>query len=99
MVVSIHHQITDPKKWEEIVSKIGPMVEQGKMPKGLKPLFYLPSTDGHKADCVWEGGSLEEVKRFLEPLTSSAARNEYMQINADQAMGLPSATPEHAGHH
>jgi hypothetical protein len=99
MFVAIHHNITDPKKWEETTSQIGPMVEQGKLPKGLKALSYLPSTDGRRADCLWEADSLDNLKRFLEPLTSKAAKNEYFQINAEQAFGLPGHAPEHAAAH
>jgi len=89
MIVAIRHNITDPKKWEEAVSKIGPMVEEGRLPQGLKGLVFLPGADGRKAECVWEASSVEDLKRFLEPLTGPAARNEYIPINAEQAMGLP----------
>ncbi len=95
MFVAIHHSITDPKKWEETTSQIGPMVEQGRLPKGLKPLYYLPSMDGRRADCVWEADSLDNLKRFLEPLTSKAAKNEYFQINTEHAFGLPEHAQEH----
>lgn len=94
MFVAINHTISDPKKWEESTSKIGAMVEGGKLPKGLKALFFLPSTDGRKADCVWEVDSLENLKRFLDPLTLPAAKNEYFQINAEHAFGLPVSKPE-----
>ncbi len=94
MIVAIHHTITDPKKWEESVHKIGPMIEEGRLPQGLKPLFFLPDTDGRKADCCWEVASMEDLKRFVEPLTSTGAKNEYWQVNAEQAMGLP--VGEHA---
>ena len=89
MIVAINHNITDPKKWEEAISKIGPMVEEGRLPHGLKGLCFLPGVDGRRADCVWEAGSIDDLKRFLEPLTASAARNEYFQIDAEHAMGLP----------
>ena len=97
MIVAIRHNITDPKKWEEAGNKIFPMIQEGKLPKGLKALCYLPGTDGRKADCVWETNSVEDLKRFLDPLTAPAARNEYIQINAEQAMGLP--VEEHAVTH
>ncbi len=97
MIVAIHHNIADRKKWEEATSKIVPMVEEGRLPQGLKALFYLPATDGRRADCVWEANSVEDLKRFLEPLTAPAARNEYIQIDAGQAMGLP--VEEHAATH
>jgi hypothetical protein len=97
MIVAINHSITDPKKWEEAGGKIFPMIQEGKLPQGIKALCYLPASDGRKANCVWEANSVEELKRFLEPLTSPAARNEYFQVNADQAMGLP--VGEHAAVH
>jgi hypothetical protein len=94
MFVAIHHNITDPKKWEEATSKIGPMVEQGRLPKGLRGIHYLPSADGHRADCLWEADSLENLKRFLDPLISSAAKNEYFQIDVEHAFGLPTQAQE-----
>ena len=47
--------------------------------------------------CAWEADSLDGLKRFLEPQIGTAARNEYFQVNADQAMGLP--VGEHAAVH
>ena len=96
MFIGIHHNITDAKKWEQVGQTIIPMIEQGRLPKGVKALLYLPSTDGRRAVCVWEADSVEYLKRFLEPLTTPAARNEYFQINAEQAMGLPVQVQEHA---
>ena len=99
MIVAIHHTITDPKKWEAATSKIGPMVEEGRLPKGLKALFYLPSADGRRADCVWEADSLENLKRFLDPQTLPAAKNEYFQINVEHAFGLTVSQPERVATH
>jgi hypothetical protein len=96
MFVAIHHNITDSKTWEGITSQIGPMVQQGRLPKGLKAVSYLPSTDGRRADCLWEADSVDNLKRFLEPLTSKAAKNEYFQINTEQAFGLPVHAQEQA---
>ncbi|MGA2604179.1 MAG: hypothetical protein ABSG14_08115 [Verrucomicrobiia bacterium] len=94
MFVAIHHNITDPKKWEEATSKIGPMVEQGRLPKGLRGISYLPGADGRRAHCLWEADSLENLKRFLDPLTTPAARNEYFQIDVEHAFGLPTQAQE-----
>jgi hypothetical protein len=99
MYVGIHHTIADPKKWEEATSKIGPMVEEGRLPKGLRAVFYLPSTDGRRADCVWEADSVENLKRFLDPLTVAAARNEYFQIDVEHAFGLPVSKAEGVATH
>ena len=89
MHVSVHHIITDPQKWEQVTKKMTAAVEQGRLPQGLKALMYLPGADGRKADCLWEAQSVDGFKNFLEPQTSSAARNEYFQINSGAAFGLP----------
>jgi hypothetical protein len=89
MYVSVHHIITDTRKWEEITQKMTTAVEQGKLPQGLKGLMYLPGTDGRKADCLWEAQSVDALKTFLDREIGNAARNEYFQINAQAAFGLP----------
>jgi hypothetical protein len=89
MYVSVHHSITDTQKWDQATKTMMAMMEQGRIPQGLKGLMYMPGTDGRKADCVWEANSVEALKAFLEPATASAARNEYIPINASQAFGLP----------
>ena len=94
MFVAIHHSITDPQKWEQVTTRIGGMVERKQLPKGLTGLSYLPCTDGRHADCLWEADSLENLKRFLEPEIGSAARNEYLQVDAAHAFGLPGQTEQ-----
>jgi hypothetical protein len=94
MFILMRHTITDARKWDEVSGEIGTLVEHGQLPKGLKALFYLPSTDGRNADCVWEADSLNDLKSFLDPKIASAARNEYYQINVEHSFGLPVHTPE-----
>jgi hypothetical protein len=89
MHVSVHHIITDTQKWEQITKNMTTMVEQGRLPQGLKGLMYLPSADGRKADCLWEAPSVEAVRNFLDREIGSAARNDYFQINTQAAFGLP----------
>lgn len=89
MHVSVHHIITDPQKWEQVTKKMTTMVEQGRLPQGLKGLMYLPGADGRKADCLWEAPSLDALKNFLDREIGTAARNDYFQINTEAAFGLP----------
>ncbi len=89
MYAVIHHTITDRSKWEQTGNNIKSMIEQHRLPKGLKALEYLPSADGRRADCVWEAESLDALKQFIERETTGAAWNEYFQVNTEQAMGLP----------
>ena len=89
MHVTVHHTVTDSKKWEQGVKNIMTMSDQGRLPQGLKGLMFLPSVDGRKADCLWEANSLEALKRFLDHDTGAGAKNEYYQIDDARAFGLP----------
>ena len=89
MHVVIHHQINDPTKWERSEKSIMSMIEQHRLPAGLKPLAYLPSVDGRKADCVWETPSLVALQKFVDGETGGGARNEYFEVKTQAAMGLP----------
>ncbi len=84
----IHHYISDPAKWDRSVKNIMSMIEQHRLPSGLNPLQYLPSTDGRNADCVWETESLEALQRFMDH-EMSGARNEYFEVKDQAAIGLP----------
>ena len=88
MHVVIHHRINDPTKWEQGVRNIMSMIEQHRLPSGVKPLQYLPSTDGRNAVCLWEAGSLGTLRDFTERETAGA-RNEYFEVKEEAAIGLP----------
>ena len=89
MYVTVHHLITNPQKWEQATKHIMALSGQGQLPQGLKGLMFLPGTDGHKADCVWEANSMEALKIFMDRETAGGAKNEYFQINEAAAFGLP----------
>jgi hypothetical protein len=94
----IHHAIADPAKWDQTTRKIMSMIEQGKLPKGVRALQYLPSTDGRMADCLWETDSLNSLRQFIDRETGGAARNEYFEVKTDAAIGLPKAEEHMAAH-
>jgi hypothetical protein len=91
MHVVIHHRISDPAKWERSEKNIMSMIEQHRLPAGLKPLEYLPSVDGRNADCLWQTESVGALQRFIDHETAGAARNEYFQVKDEAAIGLPKA--------
>jgi hypothetical protein len=88
MHIVINHQINDPVKWDRSVKNIMSMIEQNRLPAGFRPLQYLPSADGRKADCLWQAESLTALQKFIERETSGA-RNEYFQVKEEAAIGLP----------
>jgi hypothetical protein len=85
----IHHTISDSVKWDQSTQRIMSMIEQQTLPKGLRPLEYLPSVDGQRAVCVWEADSLDALKEFMERETQDAARNDYFEVKVENAIGLP----------
>jgi hypothetical protein len=89
MHVSVHHTIKNPQQWEQVTQRMMVALEQGRLPQGLKALMYLPGADGRKADCVWEAQSLDTLRNFLDREIGTAATNDYFQINAAAAVGLP----------
>ncbi len=89
MIVGIYHNINDPQKFGEVVSKIDGLIKEGKLPRGIKPLTFAPSTDGRKAFCLWEVDSLSNLRSFLEPYINSVARNDYFEVDTQKAENLP----------
>lgn len=89
MHVVIRHYVTDPSKWDRTTKNIMSMIEQHRLPAGLKPLEYLPSVDGRNADCVWEAESLGALQKFFDRESAGAARNEYFEVKEEAAIGLP----------
>ena len=67
---------------------LGPREDHAR-PAALKLHSVFPSTDGARGTCLWEAQSVDAVKQFVETLTSAFSRNEYMVVEAANAMGLP----------
>ena len=92
----IHHTISDTAKWDQSTQRIMSMIQQQTLPKGMKPLQYLPSVDGSKAVCIWESDSLKSLQEFMDRESAGAARNDYFEIKAENAIGLPKGEEEAA---
>jgi hypothetical protein len=85
MYVIVEHRISDPAKfWEKAQTSIS------QLPADVKVHQVLPSTDGARAVCLWEGGSIDRVKEVVEAQVGPFSRNEYYQLDATKAFGLPS---------
>lgn len=60
------------------------------LPEGVTLHSVLPNGDGSKAVCLWEADSPEPVKKIVEDGSSDFSNNEYYEVNAENAQGLPS---------
>jgi len=77
------HTISNPTKFWSAAKSL-------EVPPALKLHSVLPSTDGAKAVCLWEGDSLPSIRQFVDRVTTGLASNEYVPIEAANAVGLPS---------
>lgn len=74
MYVIVNHNVSDPGTFWKVAQAALPNI-----PPGLKLHHTFPSPEGRKAVCVWEAGSIDEVRNFLEPALGASSRNEYYQ--------------------
>jgi hypothetical protein len=81
------HSISDP---EAFGAAVGPAIE--KIPSSMTLHSMFPSEDGSQAVCVWEAGSVGDVRSFVDSVTGDLSRDEYFPVADAQAIGLPQAT-------
>lgn len=84
MFVSVIHHITDSDRFFSMVSEA-----TGKIPPDLRLAQYFASKDRSTAVCVWDVPSIVGLQQFLEPLSKGNSRNEYLEVDTSQAVGLP----------
>jgi hypothetical protein len=87
MYVIAIHSISDPERfWGGELD----------LPDGIALRSALPNTDGSRGVCVWEADSASTVERIIEDAAGEISDNEYFEVNADTAQGLPAATAQEA---
>lgn len=83
MFIVIDHDIVNAATFQQRAEKAFPL------PKGLQVHMFLPASDMSRATCLYEAESLDKVRNFVDPLLGDSARNTYVPIAAEHAMGLP----------
>jgi hypothetical protein len=87
MYVIAIHSISDPESfWGGELD----------LPDGVALLSALPNGDGSRGVCVWEADSASTVEQIVEGAAGEISDNEYFEVNADNAQGLPVATAQGA---
>ena len=83
MYVSVIHTISEPDPfWAAAEAGLD-------TPEGVTLHSSYPNGDGSKAVCLWEGPSADAVRDFVDGAAGSYASNEYFEVNAERAQGLP----------
>jgi hypothetical protein len=83
MHVVVIHSISDPDKFWSAAGA-------GELPEGVALHTSFPNDDGSRAVCLWEADSLDEVRQTVEGTVGDVSNNEYFEVNASNAQGLPS---------
>jgi hypothetical protein len=79
-VIAIH-SISDPERfWSGSPD----------LPDGTTLASAIPNTDGTKGVCIWESDSVDTVRQLVDGATGEISRNEYFEVNDQNAQGLPS---------
>ncbi len=86
MYVIIEHEISNPKAFWEIAK-----TATAALPSHLKVHQIMPNREGTKAVCLWEAPGVDEVRNLVDGAAGNTARNTYFAVEAQNAMGLPTA--------
>ena len=91
LVIAHHTNINDP---ETFWAKAQTVVAGA--PAGTKVHSVFPSRDGKTGTCLWEGGSVEEIQKFLDEAAKGIATNFCYEVNEATAFGVPERRKEAA---
>jgi hypothetical protein len=80
MYVTAIHSISDPEQF------FGGQLE---LPDGVVLHSVIPNGDGSRAVCIWEADSAGTVERIVETAAGEISDNEYFEVDAAKAQGLP----------
>jgi hypothetical protein len=86
MQVVVEHKIVDREKFAE--ADAGAIA--GGAPSGDRLQQFLPATD-LSMFCLWEAGSIDALRGYLDPATAGITENAYFEIDQPHAIGLPQA--------
>ena len=87
MYVIAIHSISDPEQF---------WGGQLDLPDGVSLHSALPNDDGTRGVCVWEADSAGTVEELVEGAAGEISDNEYFEVNADNAQGLPATATQEA---
>jgi len=85
MYVLVQHYISDPATfWSDVRYALAAL------PPHLALHHCFPTPDGTHAVCLWEAGSLRDVKAFIETYVGHVSRNLYFQVDNQEGVATPS---------
>jgi hypothetical protein len=86
--IVVQHRINDPETFFGLTAEV-----TENAPAGVSPRQFCPSEDRAQAVCLWEAGSVDAVREYLDSIAGTdVTENSYFVIDEEFAFGLP----EHA---
>lgn len=86
MYIIVEHEISNPKTFWETAK-----TATAALPSHLKVHQIMPNREGTKAVCLWEAPGVDEVRKLVDGAVGNAASNTYFAVEAENAVGLPTA--------
>lgn len=87
MFISAHHKISSPGRFWVSAQKNVPFLPEN----GVKRIVYVfPSVNMIEATCIWEADSIEMLDAYLRNKVFDWSHETYFEINAANAIGIPS---------
>ncbi len=86
MFVAIVHKVQDGQAF---LSRGERLTDPSNAPAGVVGRQFCPSNDLSAATCVWEAGSVDAVRDYVDSALGDASDNAYFEINTEYAQGLP----------
>lgn len=94
MYVVVYHQFKDP---QVAFARGEKLVKNEDAPPGVRGLQFYPNRDGSAAACLWEAGSVEDVRGYVDSTLGESSENTCWEVNAEMAFAerpLGIQTPE-----
>ena len=79
MFVTVIHRIHDPEGFQAAEAKA---LEAG-LPSGVALPIHAATGDHALGICIWEGESVEAVRKIADGVTGPYAENEYYEMHVD----------------
>jgi hypothetical protein len=87
MYVAIAHQVKDAQAF---LSQGERLTDPSTAPPGVVPRQFCPDKDLSVTTCVWEAGSVEAVRDYVDSTLGDARNNRYFEINPVTHSAYPS---------
>ena len=82
MYVIAIHSISNPRQFFDAAANTP-------VPEGMTLHSVPPNGDGSRAVCLWEADSSDAVRELVDGTVGGASSNEFYEVDAGNAQGLP----------